>query len=135
MPGSLMPEPNPILLVEDDETAREAFRMMLICEGFDVEAVGSAEDAIAEISRWKPAAVLLDLHLPLMNGLECLRNFRSQQSNVPVALLTGDYFLDESVAREFSELGAEIYFKPVWEADLMRIVKRLLARNTTAPAS
>ncbi len=47
--------------------------------------------------------------------------------HLPVAILTGDYFLDEDVARELNELGARVFFKPVWEDNLLRIVGQLLS--------
>ena len=48
---------------------------------------------------------------------------------LPVAILTGDYFLDEEIARELNALGARVFFKPVWEDDLLRIVRELMAQR------
>ena len=76
-----------------------------------------------------PSVVILDLHLPDGTGLECLRRVRSWPTHgqLPVAILTGDYFLDEEIARELNRAGARVFFKPVWEDDL-RIVGELMAR-------
>lgn len=120
-----------IFLIEDDDTARDLFRFLLAAEGYAVRAFGCAEDALEELSRCRPAAVLLDQHLPLMDGLECLRRLRTYTSDTPVALLTGDYFIDEGRAGEFAALGAKIHFKPVWETDLLRILRGMLAREPT----
>ena len=125
-----------ILIVEDDHGAVEAFEHMLKAEGYDVRVTLDAESALVEIERAVPAAVLLDLHLPIANGLEFLRRLRatSRHAHIPVAVVTGDYFVDERVARELQVLGAQMYFKPLWEEDLIRIVRDLLpARNEASP--
>jgi CheY-like chemotaxis protein len=123
MSGSL------IFLVEDDDTSRDLFRLILTAEGYDVRAFSSAEDALDEIAGCRPAAVVLDQHLPIMDGLECLRRLREYTPDTPVALLTGDYFIDEGRADEFARLGAEIHFKPVWDTDLLRILHGMLTRE------
>lgn len=48
-----------------------------------------------------------------------------------MAILTGDDFLDEEIARELNALGARVCFKPVWEDDLLRIVRELMAQRET----
>lgn len=118
-----------ILIVEDDLGAREAFEHMLKAEGYDVRVAPDAQSASAEIERAVPAVVLLDLHLPITDGLEFLRRLRAtvRHAHIPIAVVTGDYFLDERVIRELEMLGAQVHFKPLWEEDLMRIVQGLLA--------
>jgi DNA-binding response OmpR family regulator len=74
----------------------------------------------------------LDLHLPVRNGLDCLRSLRAAPLRLltPVAILTGDYFLEDPVAGELEALGARIHYKPVWDTDLRQIVEALV--NQTA---
>ena len=125
-----------ILIVEDDPGAVEAFEHMLKAEGYGIRVALDAESALVEIARAVPAAVLLDLHLPITDGLELLRRLRatSRHAHIPVAVVTGDYLVDERVARELQVLGAQIYFKPLWQEDLIRIVRDLLpARNEASP--
>jgi DNA-binding response OmpR family regulator len=122
---------NRVLIIEDDTTARETFRQILVDLGYVVCAVPTAGAGLAEISARPPDAVVLDLHLPIIDGLECLRSLRAAplQSAVPVAILTGDYFIDEDVAHELQGLGARIHFKPVWDEDLRRIVEDLVSQQ------
>lgn len=47
---------------------------------------------------------------------------------MPVAVVTADYLVDERVTRELQVLGAQLYFKPLWEEDLIRIVRDLLTK-------
>ena len=49
---------------------------------------------------------------------------------IPVAIVTGDYFLDDSVSNELRELGAELRFKPMWLEDLVGLARTLLKVNT-----
>jgi DNA-binding response OmpR family regulator len=120
--------PTRVLIIEDDATALEFFEQMLVDQGYTVRAMQTVEAGLAEATRHAPDAVLLDLHLPLTDGLECLRRLRAAPLNLatPVAILTGDYFMDDEVANELQTLGARIHFKPVWEEDLRRIVKELV---------
>ncbi len=77
-----------------------------------------------------PDAIILDLRMPLMNGLGFLRQLRTmpdqQESPTPVAIVTGDYFLDDSVAAELRQLGAQLQFKPLWLEDLVGLARNLL---------
>ena len=117
-----------ILIVEDDPAAVEAFGHMLKAEGYGVRVSPDAQSALVEIERAVPAAVVLDLHLPITDGLELLRGLRatSRHAHIPVAVVTGDYLVDERVTCELQVLGAQLYFKPLWEEDLIRIVRDLL---------
>ena len=117
-----------ILIVEDDPGAVEAFEHMLNGAGYGVRVAPDAQSAFMEVERAVPAAVVLDLHLPITDGLEVLRHLRAtdRHAHIPVAVVTGDYLVDEQVLRELQVLGAQLYFKPLWEEDLIRIVRDLL---------
>ncbi len=118
-----------ILIVEDDPGAVEAFEHILKAGGYGVRVAPDAQSAFVEIEGAVPAAVVLDLHLPITDGLEVLRKLRAtaRHAHIPVAMGTGDYLVDERVARELQVLGAQLYFKPLWEEDLIRIVRDLLS--------
>jgi DNA-binding response OmpR family regulator len=119
--------PARVLIIDDDATTLQFFEQMLVEKGHTVRAVLTVEAGLAEASLHTPDAILLDLHLPLVDGLECLRRLRAAPLNLamPVAILTGDYFIEDAVADELQALGARIHFKPVWEDDLHRIVGQL----------
>lgn len=116
-----------ILIVEDDPGAAEAFEYMLKAEGYEVRLAPDVQSAFAELERNAPAAIVLDLHLPITDGLGALRRLRAttQHAHIPVAVVTGNYLVDERVAQELQELGARLYLKPIWEEDLLRIVSSL----------
>ena len=124
-----------ILIIEDDPAAVDTFKQLLTAGGYRVLAAPNAESGLAEIERARPAALLLDLRLPITDGLEVLRRLRAspRHADIPVAIMTGDYLLDEDIARELEALGAHIHFKPLWEDDLLQIARDLIGdRNTVA---
>jgi two-component system response regulator PrrA len=117
-----------ILIVDDDEGVTQTFARMLRLEGYQVQTAVSAETGLMEAEESRPDAIILDLRMPLVDGLGFLRRLRAQpnQRNTPVAIVTGDYFLDESVSNELQQLGAELRFKPLWLEDLVGLARNLL---------
>jgi DNA-binding response OmpR family regulator len=117
-----------ILIVDDDEGVTQTFARMLRLEGYQVRTAVNAESGLREAEDSRPDAIILDLRMPLVDGLGFLRRLRAHddQRLVPVAIVTGDYFLDDSVSTELRELGAELRFKPLWLEDLVGLARNLL---------
>jgi DNA-binding response OmpR family regulator len=122
------PTNSKILIVDDDEGVTQTFARMLRLEGYQVRTAVSAETGLVEAHEGHPDAIILDLRMPLVDGLGFLRRLRAHddQRLVPVAIVTGDYFLDDSVSTELRELGAELRFKPLWLEDLVGLARNLL---------
>jgi DNA-binding response OmpR family regulator len=101
---------------------------MLRLEGYHVVTALSAEAGLNQAERSNPNAIILDLRMPLVDGLQFLRALRAKDalSRMPVAIVTGDYFLDDAVSRELRALGAEVRFKPLWLEDLLALARNLL---------
>jgi len=125
---SAEPGNSTILIVDDDEGVTQTFARMLKLEGFQVRTAINAESGLKVANESQPNAIILDLRMPLVDGLGFLRRLRSQddQRATPVAIVTGDYFLEDSVANELRELGAELRFKPLWLEDLVGLARNLL---------
>ena len=117
-----------ILIVDDDEGVTQTFARMLRLEGYQVRTAISAEKGLLEAEESHPDAIILDLRMPLVDGLGFLRRLRARvdQRETPVAIVTGDYFLEDSVSNELQELGAELRFKPLWLEDLVGLARNLL---------
>jgi DNA-binding response OmpR family regulator len=117
-----------ILIVDDDEGVTQTFARMLRLEGYTVRTAVSAEKGLIEAEHHLPDAIILDLRMPLVDGLGFLRRLRARDEHrsTPVAIVTGDYFLDDSVSAELRELGAELRFKPLWLEDLVGLARNLL---------
>ena len=117
-----------ILIIDDDEGVIQTFARMLRLEGYQVHTALNAEVGLREAEITRPDAIILDLRMPLLDGLGFLRRLRAsnQQRDTPVAIVTGDYFLDESISTELRRLGAELKFKPMWLEDLVGLARTLL---------
>jgi DNA-binding response OmpR family regulator len=120
-----------ILIVDDDPSVTETFERMLRLEGYNVVTALSAEAGLSQAERASPNAIILDLRMPLTDGLQFLRILRTKPGlqAVPVAIVTGDYFLDQQVSNELRELGADLRFKPLWLEDLLALARNLLKPN------
>jgi DNA-binding response OmpR family regulator len=114
--------------VDDDPSVTETFERMLRLEGYQVVSALSAETGLKQAEQSSPHAIILDLRMPLLDGLGFLRQLRTKPglAKMPVAIVTGDYFLDDAVSTELKSLGAEVRFKPLWLEDLLALARNLL---------
>jgi DNA-binding response OmpR family regulator len=118
-----------ILIVDDDRSVADTFARMLKLEGFGVATALSAEAGLELADEVHPQAIILDMRMPITNGLQFLRLVRSRPhlAQVPVAIVTGDYFLPENIQLELKSLGASIRFKPLWLEDLVALARTLVS--------
>ena len=128
MPTSSTRQSATVLVVDDDKVVTQTFARMLRFEGYQVRTAVTAEEGLIEAEERHPDAIILDLRMPLVDGLGFLRRLRAHddQRATPVAIVTGDYLLDDSVLTELRELGAELQFKPLWLEDLVGLARTLL---------
>ena len=117
-----------VLIVDDDGATADSFSRTLRLEGYEVWAALSAEEGLALAQTHQPHAIVLDLRMPLTSGLQFLRAIRaiSALATTPVAIVTGDYGLDDDVRDEIRALGAELRFKPIWIEELVTLARELL---------
>ena len=104
-----MPTLIQVAIVEDQREVREGPRFMLhTSPGFRcVAACGSAEEALRVLPAARPDVILMDLQLPGMSGIECIRRLRTTLPNVPIAMLT--VFEDDDKIFEALKAGATGY--------------------------
>jgi two-component system response regulator RegX3 len=117
-----------VLVVEDEESYRDALSYMLRKEGFDVATAATGPQALTEFERTGADIVLLDLMLPGLPGTEVCRQLR-QVSAVPVIMVSAkDSEIDKVVGLE---LGADDYItKPYSPRELVARVRAVLRRGT-----
>jgi DNA-binding response OmpR family regulator len=120
-----------ILIIEHDEVMTATYARTLRLEGYQVQTALSAEEGLREVESSHPDAIIVDFHMPGMDGFEFLRRLRALDDTTPVAVVTGDYFLDETIPAQLRELGAEVRFKPLWLEDLATLVQCLLTSGRT----
>ena len=119
-----------VLVVDDDANVLDTFARMLLWRGHDVLMALTVEAALRELPNCQLDVVLLDLRMPKRDGLAFLRELRARekQHHIPVAIITGDYFIDDTTACAIRELDADLYFKPVLLEELVDITEELLQR-------
>ena len=115
-----------ILIVEDHPTMREAMRMVLEHEGFDIREAGDGQAALAMVRERPPDLLFLDLNIPGTSGAEVLRVLKSDPDTADVRVIivtaTGEEGRDYVLS-----LGADEYFtKPFSPLALLRTVEKVL---------
>jgi len=98
-----------VLVVDDESAIRESLRMILEYEGYRVEEAASGPEALARVADRPPHAVLLDIKMPEMDGLEALTAFRERGYTMPVIIITGHG--DVGTAVEATRRGAYDFFE------------------------
>ena len=123
-----------ILIIEDDSSVCELLFTCLSKAGYRVSIAQSGEAGLSQIEEDPPEAMVLDLNLPGMNGLDVCRAMRRDpwMSRIPVLMLTGQAEEDDVVAG--LEVGADDYMtKPFSPKLLTARVKSLLRRRSSNP--
>jgi DNA-binding response OmpR family regulator len=115
-----------VLVADDDEKIRELLELYLSKEGFAVEQAADGAEAILKAQQLKPDLIVLDIMMPVMDGMEVCRQVR-KFSKVPIIMLTAR---DEDEDRILGlELGADDYLsKPFNPRELVARVKAVLRR-------
>jgi two-component system, OmpR family, response regulator MprA len=116
-----------VLVVDDEPAVREALSRALRLDGYDVDLASDGAEGLARLSR-DPDAVVLDVLMPQMDGLEVCRRMRSLGDRTPVLMLTARAAVTDRV--EGLDAGADDYLvKPFALEELLARVRALLRRN------
>jgi DNA-binding response OmpR family regulator len=120
-----------VLIVDDEPGVTLTLARMLRLEGYDVLTALTADAGLRKVEMVRPDAVLVDLRMPIVDGLAFLRLLRAHEVHrlTPVAIVTGDYFLGEAERSELRALDASVYYKPLWIDDLLGITRRLIGKT------
>ena len=98
-----------ILLVEDEDFIRELYVRQLTKEGFQVKSAIDGQSGLNFLKTEAFDLLLLDIMLPGMNGLQLLREFKTQNPNSPMITILLTNLGQEAVIKEGFELGAQAY--------------------------
>ncbi|MBC7994837.1 MAG: response regulator, partial [Rhizobacter sp.] len=106
-----------VLVVEDDPRAANLMRLQLQSQGYRVEFARSAEDGLARAAELRPAALVLDIILPGMDGWDMLAHLkdRADTSHIPVVIVS----ITDEAQRGFALGAAQVLVKPVTQAELL----------------
>ena len=117
-----------ILVADDDPSVRESLRRSLTFNGYDVTAVEDGAAALVEVASDCPDALILDINMPVLDGLETCRRLRAAGNDLPVLMLTAR---DEVRDRVLGlDAGADDYLpKPFALEELLARLRALLRRT------
>jgi two-component system response regulator AdeR len=115
-----------ILIGEDDTVLRTLYEKKFTIEGFSVRSAVDGEEILRMIGEKKPDLLLLDIHMPKVDGFQVLRELPKKDRGFPVIMLTN--FGQEEFKLRALELGADDYFvkKDMTMRSLLEMVKRLI---------
>ena len=117
-----------ILVVDDDNRARTAVRIVLEDQGFAVAEAQNGNEALEAVRTQPPGLILCDIFMPLKDGFETIRQLRRDFPAIPIVAMSGSDAME--VLRLARHLGAaDVLYKPLHHAGLLGVVRRL-----TAPA-
>jgi two-component system response regulator MprA len=121
-------DPMRILVVEDDAAVRDSLGRTLRFEGYQVDVAGDGQAALDVVRAGEPDAVVLDVSMPRMDGLEACRRLRADGVVVPVLMLTARDSVGDRVAG--LDAGADDYLvKPFALQELLARIRALLRRS------
>nr|WP_226436499.1 response regulator transcription factor [Rhodococcus yananensis] len=124
--------PMRILVVDDDRAVRESLRRSLSFNGYTVELATDGQDALEKVAAARPDAMVLDVMMPRVDGLEVCRRLRSTGDDLPILVLTARDSVSERVAG--LDAGADDYLpKPFALEELLARLRALLRRTTIGP--
>jgi two-component system response regulator MprA len=120
-----------ILVVDDERAVRDSLRRALELEGYDVELAANGEEALERLSsNGEPDAVILDILMPKMDGLEVCRRLRREGHRLPVLMLTARDEVENRVSG--LDAGADDYVtKPFALEELLARMRALLRRTSS----
>jgi DNA-binding NtrC family response regulator len=122
-----------VLIVDDDGAMREALAEAVRDLGFEAEQAPSGRAALAALDAKPVDAVLLDLRMPGMDGLEVLRRIRARPRPPPVTILTAHATAGNTI--EAMRLGAfDHLIKPIGRSDLARVLGHMAASSAERPS-
>jgi CheY-like chemotaxis protein len=119
-----------ILITEDDVMLRDMYKMRLEAEGFKIDTANNGLEALKKIKAQKPDLVLMDIMMPVMDGLTALKKIKSdpEMKNVPVVIMT--VLIQEEKRKQGVELGAEDYLikSETMPQDIVTKIKSIITK-------
>jgi DNA-binding NtrC family response regulator len=113
------------MVVDDEAGVRTSFERMLAREGYDVITASRGDLAVAAVDTEHPDLVVMDVHLPGMDGLEAFRRIKAEHPLMPVIIMTG--YGTTELAIEATKLGAFDYqVKPFAPDEMLNVIGRAL---------
>ena len=126
--GTLLAVTQRILIAEDDAAVRRSVERALKFEGYEIRTAENGERALIEAAKEPPDAIVLDIMMPVLDGMAVCRKLRAAGDTTPILMLTARHELADRVAG--LDAGADDYLvKPFALEELLARVRALLRRR------
>jgi FixJ family two-component response regulator len=120
-----------VFIVDDDISVRESLELLVRSEGWQVELFSSAQEFLARPRSLFPSCLILDVHLPDLNGLDLQKRIASERTDMPIIFITG-YGDVPMTVRAMKAGAAEFLTKPFADDVLLTAVRNAIARSEAA---
>ena len=117
-----------VLIVDDDRSLREALRRALLLGGYETVSAATGHEALAQVADASPDALVLDIGLPDLDGLEVCRRLRGDGNRVPVLMLTARDAIEDRI--DGLDAGADDYLVKPFDVGELKARLRALLRRT-----
>src|ERR671914_3074119 len=117
-----------VLIVDDDRPLRDALRRTLVLGGYDTIQAADGQEALSHVASSAPDAVVLDVGLPDIDGLEVSRRLRASGNRVPILVLTARDAIGDRI--DGLDAGADDYLVKPFDVGELRARRRALLRRS-----
>ncbi|MDD5749043.1 MAG: response regulator transcription factor [Actinomycetota bacterium] len=116
-----------ILIVDDERSFTSVLSVLLEKSGFEVVVADNGLRAVEEFEIFQPHAVVLDIYMPLMDGIKVCKFIRVEKQNLSVPIIAVTAYHDEEKQQEVIEAGASLYLKkPIEATELLGHIRNVL---------
>ncbi len=112
-----------ILIVEDETSLNEAYQIILANAGYDILSAFDGKEALTILEESQPDVILLDLRMPVMNGIDFLKEYKPTSKKTKVIVFS-NYDMQKEIEEAY-ELGAHKYILKAWASpkELLKLIK------------
>jgi len=122
-------EEKQIYILDDDVSVRRSLKLLMVSYGFAVETFSTAEEFLSDVRNKVPGCLILDIHMPGLNGWDALQKFMETGHNHPVIVITADK--DDNFKEKALKAGAVGFLqKPFEDHYLLHMVNQVFNKKT-----
>ncbi len=115
--------PAAVFVVDDDEAVRDSLQLQLDVAGFEAFAFATGAEALGALERRRPACLVVDLHMPVVGGLELVRELAARNLHLPIVMMSGH--IDRATRQRALGAGVQVVLhKPFSDDELIDAIGR-----------
>lgn len=122
--------PTRVLIADDEEDIKDVMQMFLESQGYEVETAYDGLDAIDRVKTWNPDVILLDIMMPVVDGIEVCKTLKADLNVKDIPIIMVSAASKREKEGPAFEAGAQAYvLKPFEPASLVDVIEKCLAEN------